>query len=400
MHRAPPSVPVRRVAIELLGGSAGQPPNVLNEQVFQAVLDLATGSPLVTTVDLGILQDATTHPAFTALLSRAAASIAGRADATVVVWVSASGLRELPALPADVAVAFGLLPGSPAGTLDVLTEHCAGALRADDRNVAQIPLAVRPDTMREPHVPPIGGCPILEQGALFFGADGAAFACQRHAAAGVPLTDRIDAAMPEGLGELARLRHFLRLDRRAEASPVCASCPLGISSVLGDGLRDYWTSRDDAEPVAALDERVHLFRDVAPTPHRAVRVDLGCGPAKTPGFVGVDRFPLPGVDVVCDLDKSLPFADDSVDYIMASHSLEHIADLSATIEEVFRVCRDRAIVTIISPYHATGLNRANPYHKQAFNEHTARFFTDKIIGTACPRRRLSFPPCRPLGPRE
>ena len=39
MHRAPPSVPVRRVAIEPLGGSAGQPPTVLNEQVFQAVLD-------------------------------------------------------------------------------------------------------------------------------------------------------------------------------------------------------------------------------------------------------------------------------------------------------------------------------------------------------------------------
>jgi SAM-dependent methyltransferase len=106
-----------------------------------------------------------------------------------------------------------------------------------------------------------------------------------------------------------------------------------------------------------------------------MKVDLGCGLLKTTGFLGVDRFPLPGVDVVCDLDQGIPFANDSVDYILASHSLEHVADLPAMIQEIFRVSRDRAIVTIISPYYATGLNSANPYHKQVFNEHTSRFFT-------------------------
>src|SRR5687767_3678567 len=106
-----------------------------------------------------------------------------------------------------------------------------------------------------------------------------------------------------------------------------------------------------------------------------VKVDLGCGSSCTPGFIGVDRFALAGVDIVCDLDRGIPLRDDSVDYVLASHALEHLADLPSTILEIFRVCRDRAIVTIIAPYDATRLNRANPYHKQAFNEHTARFFT-------------------------
>jgi hypothetical protein len=126
-------------------------------------------------------------------------------------------------------------------------------------------------------------------------------------------------------------------------------------------------------------------------PEPVMKVDLGCGASKTAGFVGLDRFPLAGVDVVCDLDRGIPLADDSVDYLLASHSLEHIANLPAMIQEIFRVCRDRAIVTIISPYYATGLNHANPYHKKAFNEHTARFFTVHEAAPRVPSEEFAFP---------
>jgi len=122
-----------------------------------------------------------------------------------------------------------------------------------------------------------------------------------------------------------------------------------------------------------------------------VKVDIGCGTLKTPGFVGVDRFPLPGVEVVCDLAQGIPFANDSVDYLLASHSLEHISDLPAMIQEIFRVCRDRAIVTVISPYYATGLNHANPYHKQVFNEHTSRFFTVHGVAPRVAPEEYAFP---------
>jgi hypothetical protein len=111
-----------------------------------------------------------------------------------------------------------------------------------------------------------------------------------------------------------------------------------------------------------------------------MKVDLGCGSSKTAGFVGVDRFPLSGVEVVCDLNQGIPFANDSVDYLLAS-----------TMQEIFRVCRDRAIVTIISPYYATGLNHANPYHKQVFNEHTSRFFTAHEAAPRVAREEYTFP---------
>lgn len=107
----------------------------------------------------------------------------------------------------------------------------------------------------------------------------------------------------------------------------------------------------------------------------SLRIDLGCGPRKSPGFVGVDREAMPGVDIVADLNSRLPFEDDSVDLVVASHSLEHVADLMATMRELYRICKHGAQVCIVAPYHEQKLNVANPYHIVPFNEHTARFLT-------------------------
>jgi SAM-dependent methyltransferase len=107
------------------------------------------------------------------------------------------------------------------------------------------------------------------------------------------------------------------------------------------------------------------------------RLDLGCGAKRRPGFIGADRFAIGGAHVVADLDSAhLPFADDSFDLVLAFHSLEHASDLMRVMREVWRVGRARAEVCIVAPYHTLALNLANPYHKQAFNEHTPRFWTD------------------------
>ena len=106
------------------------------------------------------------------------------------------------------------------------------------------------------------------------------------------------------------------------------------------------------------------------------RLDLGSGTKQRPGFLTLDRFPLPGVRVVGDLDgPSLPFGDDSFDLVVAFHSLEHVADLMHCMREVWRGCRPGAEVCVTAPYWSSQLNLANPYHLQRFNEHTPRFWT-------------------------
>ena len=113
------------------------------------------------------------------------------------------------------------------------------------------------------------------------------------------------------------------------------------------------------------------------SPRRMRRLDIGSGDKRREGFFGLDRFPMPGVAVVADLDRgALPFATDSVDVVVACHSLEHVRDLLGVMREIWRIGRPGAQVCIVAPYFTTGLNLANPYHKQAFNEHTPRFWTD------------------------
>ncbi len=107
-----------------------------------------------------------------------------------------------------------------------------------------------------------------------------------------------------------------------------------------------------------------------------VRIDLGCGTQTKPGFIGVDRFPLSGVQVIADLGRPpLPFADSCADLVLAFHSLEHVNDLPAVMKEIWRIGKPGAQVCIVAPYYTMSLNLANPYHKQVFNEHTPRFWT-------------------------
>lgn len=56
-----------------------------------------------------------------------------------------------------------------------------------------------------------------------------------------------------------------------------------------------------------------------------IKLDIGCGDAKQKGFVGMDVRPLPGVDIVQDIEMfPWPLPDESVSMAVASHVLEHI----------------------------------------------------------------------------
>lgn len=58
---------------------------------------------------------------------------------------------------------------------------------------------------------------------------------------------------------------------------------------------------------------------------KAVSLDIGCGASKAPGFIGMDVRPLPGVDIVHNLEKyPWPLPDNTFNVVHASHVLEHI----------------------------------------------------------------------------
>ena len=104
-------------------------------------------------------------------------------------------------------------------------------------------------------------------------------------------------------------------------------------------------------------------------------LDLGCGTAKVEGAYGVDIVPLPGVDAVVNLSEPpYPFADNSWDVVVLNDVIEHMPDVIATMEEVFRICRPDARVFIRVVNWNSHFAAMDPTHKHSFNENSFDFF--------------------------
>src|SRR5579859_7455145 len=86
------------------------------------------------------------------------------------------------------------------------------------------------------------------------------------------------------------------------------------------------------------------------------KLDLGCGPHKKAGFIGVDSRAFDGVDVVADLCGVWPWADESVEEIHASHVLVHFtaAQRVHVFNEMHRVLIKGGKALIITPHWASG----------------------------------------------
>jgi len=99
-------------------------------------------------------------------------------------------------------------------------------------------------------------------------------------------------------------------------------------------------------------------------------VELGCGDSKTPGYFGIDKYPYPCVDKIFDLENGIPLKNDSVIRLKAEHFIEHISDKIKIMNEIYRVCKDGAIVELTFPIAGSIGDFAHPDHKTHWNLET------------------------------
>jgi len=89
-----------------------------------------------------------------------------------------------------------------------------------------------------------------------------------------------------------------------------------------------------------------------------------------PGWINVDQVALPGVDLTADLsalrENRLPFDENSVDQFMMSHVIEHITDTLSLMQELHRIAKPDATITIRCPYGSSDDAWEDPTHVRAY----------------------------------
>ncbi len=98
-----------------------------------------------------------------------------------------------------------------------------------------------------------------------------------------------------------------------------------------------------------------------------LKLNLGCGFKRIPGFINVDSVPACNPDQVVNLEAfPWPWADNSVAEVQLIHVLEHLGRESEVfigiMQELYRVCTDDAKIHIIVPHHRHDNFQSDPTH--------------------------------------
>jgi len=96
------------------------------------------------------------------------------------------------------------------------------------------------------------------------------------------------------------------------------------------------------------------------------RLNLGSGKDFKKGFINIDfeDFSNLGENFMrLDLEKPLPFKDNSVDEVYSESCLEHLFNLYQILDEIHRICRPDAKITFIVPHFT---NNTYEFHIRPF----------------------------------
>ncbi|MFO7677185.1 MAG: methyltransferase domain-containing protein [Thermoplasmatota archaeon] len=104
-----------------------------------------------------------------------------------------------------------------------------------------------------------------------------------------------------------------------------------------------------------------------------MKLNLGCGREHLEGWINIDRVKDDAVDLIHDLNTRLPFDDNSVDEILASHVFEHILYWEDLLHECHRILKPSSIITIKVPYGFS----PSIGHLRYFYPYTLDGFTDQ-----------------------
>ena len=107
-----------------------------------------------------------------------------------------------------------------------------------------------------------------------------------------------------------------------------------------------------------------------------MKLNLGCGKKLKEGFINVD-IENPA-DKIVDLNKyPYQFEDNSIDYILAEHIIEHLQNPNKFLEEIHRILKVGGKARIETPHYKNPSSYYDFSHLWHFHEDCINIFTQE-----------------------
>ena len=110
-----------------------------------------------------------------------------------------------------------------------------------------------------------------------------------------------------------------------------------------------------------------------------MKLDLGSGGRKLPGYVSLDKSPKTNPDVTHDIENRLPFPDNHFDEVRAHHILEHVHTEKKTfvMYEVWRVLKPGGVADIELPTFPHPQAVMDPTHYSLWHRNSFMYYEHK-----------------------
>lgn len=117
--------------------------------------------------------------------------------------------------------------------------------------------------------------------------------------------------------------------------------------------------------------------------YRPIRLNLGSGGKNIQGWINVDFVAKCEPDLVCNLEEfPWPWESDSVDQVLLSHVLEHLGETREVylgiIKELYRVCKNGALINIQVPHPRHDFYLIDPTHVRPITVDGMRMFDQSL----------------------
>jgi ubiquinone/menaquinone biosynthesis C-methylase UbiE len=107
------------------------------------------------------------------------------------------------------------------------------------------------------------------------------------------------------------------------------------------------------------------------------KLNIGCGRDYREGYLNVDISPEVGADVVCDIQKDIPFGDNEFDEVLCNNVLTQIADSDKflfVMNELWRITKGSVIVRVPLATHPCAFQ--DPMDSRRFTEESFTYMED------------------------